>query len=488
MRTDSVNLSNLALNAAKEEITSQYGEEYSKIRKYSTKSAGAQEAHEAIRPTYFNRRQAGGDPSEQRLYELIWKRAIASQMSDAQLERTIVKINNNKNDSTFTATGEVLKFEGFLKVYLEGKDDDEEEDEIGLLPAMQVGDHPAAQVIKATERFTRPPARYSEASLVRKLEELGIGRPSTYAPTISTIQKRGYVEKGISEGEERTYRVLQLENGSLTTQSEKERTGSDKGKLVPSDIGKIVTDFLITHFDQIMDYQFTANVEKEFDEIADGLKNWTDMIDGFYHPFHKTVDEALDTADRATGERHLGDDPASGKRVIARMGRFGPMVQIGETEDEDKPRFASLPKGQSIESISLEEALELFRLPRIIGTFEDKELKVAIGRFGPYVQHSGSFYSLAKTDDPFTIEQDRAVELILAKRQKDAERIIKQFDQDETLELLNGRWGPYISHGKKNYKLPKNVEPKDLSYEEVLEIIKNQPTKTKTTKSRKKKA
>ncbi|MBI1306905.1 MAG: type I DNA topoisomerase [Bacteroidetes bacterium] len=477
MRTDSVNLSGLALNAAKQEIVGQYGESYSKVRNYTTKSAGAQEAHEAIRPTYFDRRTAGEDASEEKLYDLIWKRAIASQMSDAIAERTIVKIKNDRNETIFTANGEVLKFDGFLKVYLEGHDDDEDEETAGLLPPIKEGDHPNAEALVATQRFTRPPGRYTEASLVRKLEELGIGRPSTYAPTISTIQKRGYVEKGTKEGEERQYTVLTLKGSDIQKKIQKENTGSDKGRLVPSDIGKIVTDFLIAHFDKIMDYRFTANVEKEFDEIASGLKEWNKMIDEFYHPFHKTVDNTLDSADRATGERYLGDEPGSGKRVIARMGRFGPMIQIGEAEGDEKPRFASLPKGQSIENISLEEALELFRLPRVVGKFEDKDMKVAIGRFGPYVQHSGSFYSLAKTDDPLTIDTDRAIEIILDKRKRDAERIIKQFAEDETLEILNGRWGPYISQGKNNFKLPKNVEPATLTYNEVLDIIKNQPVK-----------
>jgi DNA topoisomerase I len=477
MRTDSVNLSGLAINSAKEEIESQYGPEYSQIRKYSTKAAGAQEAHEAIRPTYFDRKEAGNDSAEQRLYDLIWKRAIASQMSEAKLERTIVKIKNNRNATLFTATGEVLKFDGFLKVYLEGKDDEEDETTSGLLPPLTVGDKPNNKAIIATERFTRPPARYTEATLVRKLEELGIGRPSTYAPTISTIQKRGYVEKGEQEGIERKYTMITLSGGSVTTKVEIETTGSDKGKMVPSDIGKIVTDFLITHFDQIMDYRFTANVEKEFDQIADGLKDWTKTIDSFYNPFHKTVDDALGSAERATGERHLGVDPKTGLNVIARMGRFGPMVQIGEADEENKPRFASIPKGQSIEHVTLEEALVLFQLPRIVGTFEENDMKVAIGRFGPYVQHSGSFYSLEKTDDPFTIVADRAIELIHAKRKKDAERLIKKFDEDETLQLLNGRWGPFIKQGKNNFKLPKDSEPANLSYDEVLEIIKNQPAK-----------
>lgn len=486
MRTDSVNLSDLALNTAKKEINSSYGEEYSTPRKYTTKSGSAQEAHEAIRPTYFENRQVASDASQQKLYELIWKRAIASQMSNAKLEKTTIKIKNSENQYIFQAVGEVLKFDGFLKVYIEGRDDEEEEETSDLLPAVKVGQSLQAGEITATERFTRPPARYTEASLVRKLEELGIGRPSTYAPTISTIQKRGYVVKESIEGTERKYRVIQLSGGDISSTTETEITGADRNKLIPSDIGKIVTDFLISHFDQIMDYSFTANVEKEFDEIAKGLKNWSNMIDSFYGPFNKTVESTLDTAERATGERELGTDPKSGKKIIARMGRYGPMVQLGESDDEEKPQFASLVKGQTIDKITLEEALDLFKLPRILGEFEGKEVKANIGRFGPYVQHNSKFVSLEKDDDPYSIDLERAIELIHKKRKADAERIIQTFEQDDKLQVLNGRYGPYISHGRKNFKIPKDKDPKTLTYEEIQEIMENAAKEKPKSRSRKK--
>lgn len=471
MRTDSVNLSELALNTARNEIISSYGESYSKTRKYSTKSSSAQEAHEAIRPTYFENRQVTSDDGQQRLYELIWKRAIASQMSNAQLEKTTIKIKNSNTDLIFQATGEVLKFEGFLKVYIEGKDDDEDEEAAGLLPKVEEGQQLNLEQVTATERYTRPPARYTEASLVRKLEELGIGRPSTYAPTISTIQKRGYVSKESIEGRKRDYNQLTMRNDQISSKVLSEITGADKNKLIPTDIGKIVTDFLIDHFDQIMDYSFTANVEKEFDEIARGMKDWSKMIAGFYGPFNETVSKTLDTAERATGERELGEDPKTGKKVVARIGRYGPMVQIGEADEEDKPQFAKLVKGQTIDKITLKEALELFKLPRILGEFESKEVKANIGRFGPYIQHNGKFASLEEGDDPHTILLDRAIELILNKRKTEAERTIKTFEQDETIQILNGRYGPYISKGRKNYKIPKDKEPKELTFEEVQEII-----------------
>lgn len=486
MRTDSVNLSDLALQTAKDEIVSSYGEDYSKTRKYSTKSASAQEAHEAIRPTYFENRQVTSDTAQQRLYELIWKRALASQMSDARLEKTVIKIVNSNTELIFQATGEVLKFEGFLKVYIEGKDDEDDEEAAGLLPTVTKGQRLSLEYMTATERFTRPPARYTEATLVRQLEELGIGRPSTYAPTISTIQKRGYVTKESIEGKERNFSQLTLKNGEVTLKTLTEITGADKNKLIPSDIGKIVTDFLTDHFEQIMDYSFTANVEKEFDEIAKGTKNWSKMIDGFYVPFNKTVISTMDTADRATGERELGTDPKTGKKVIARIGRYGPMVQIGEADEEDKPQFASIVKGQTIDKITLEEALQLFKLPRTLGEFEGKEVKANVGRFGPYVQHNGKYASLEKTDDPHAIDLDRAIELILKKRKSESERVIQTFEQDATLQVLNGRYGPYISHGKKNFKIPKDKEPKTLTYEEVLDIIKNTDKDLTKKKPRKK--
>ena len=385
MRTDSVNLSQTAIDAAQDEIVSAYGSEFFKFRKYTNKASGAQEAHEAIRPTNFANHTVTAENDEERLYQLIWKRSIASQMADAKLERTVIKIAGPKS-TEFTATGEIVLFEGFLKVYLESKIDDEDEEMDGLLPPLNEGDALITDYIAATERFSRPPARYVEASLVKKLEELGIGRPSTYAPTISTIQKRAYVERGIRDGVDRKYAQIELKNGSIKTTEKKEKTGSDKGKLVPTDIGRVVTEFLIEHFDQIMDFNFTAKVEKEFDDIAKGLVKWTKMLEEFYKPFHLRVEDTLENSERASGERTLGVDPKSGKNVIARIGRFGPMVQIGEQDDEDKPKFASIQKDQSIQTITLEEALELFKFPKVIGQYEDVDVKVNKGRFGPYVQ------------------------------------------------------------------------------------------------------
>lgn len=479
MRTDSVNLSDFALATAKQSITDSYGPEYSQVRKYTTKSSGAQEAHEAIRPTDFNVRKAGDDDGQKKLYDLIWKRAIASQMADARLEKTVVKISDDKTSFLFTAEGEVIKFDGFLKVYIAGSDDEDDEQNDGLLPAINKGDQPLPRSITATQRFSRPPARYTEASLVKRLEELGIGRPSTYAPTISTIQKRGYVDKGNREGQARNYQVLTLKKDTVQKETLTEQHGSDKNKLIPSDIGKVVTDFLTEHFAQIMDYRFTASVEQEFDEIAKGLKNWEEMIDSFYNPFHETVDKTMDTVGRATGERLLGNDPASGKPVYVKVGRYGPMVQIGETGSEEKPQFAGLQKTQSIEQITLEQALELFKLPRVAGQFEGTDIKVGVGRFGPYVQHKGKFVSLTKEDDPYTVALDRAIELILAKRKKDAERVIQTFGDDVDIQILNGRWGPFISQGKKNFRIPKDVDPKSLSLADCRKLIKEQDTKKK---------
>lgn len=480
MRTDSVNLSDFARKGAQNTICQEYGEQYSKPRKYSTKNDSAQEAHEAIRPTNFDINNAGDDDAQKRLYQLIWKRAIASQMSDAQLERTTIDIVNNKNVEVFKAKGEVIKFDGFLKVYLEGTDDENEEEDSGLLPQVSEGQTLDLVEIKATQRFTRPPARFTEASLVKRLEELGIGRPSTYAPTISTVQKRGYVVKDEIDGKSRSYDVLTLKNNEIVNEKLKENYGADKNKLHPSDIGRVVTDFLIEHFSEIMDFGFTASVEKEFDEIAEGMKNWSQMIDDFYQPFSKNVTKTLENAGRATGERALGNDPKTGKPIIARIGRFGPMVQIGEQDDEDKPRFASLTKGQNINNITLEEALDLFKMPRILGVYEDKDVKANIGRFGPYVQHQKMFVSIPKDEDVMTIELDRAIELIEAKKLADANRIIKTFEEDPDTEILNGRWGPYIKSGKKNYKLPKDLEdPSKLSLDEVKHIMENQPVKGK---------
>lgn len=480
MRTDSVNLSKDAVSAAQSAIISNYGEAYSQPKQYTTKSAGAQEAHEAIRPTNFNQSEVDGDRDEVRLYDLIWKRAIASQMADAKLERTTIKIGNEKLSDIFQAKGEVILFDGFLKVYLESNVDDEEEEETaGLLPKVTPGEPLEQNGITATQRFSRPPARYVEASLVKKLEELGIGRPSTYAPTISTIQKRGYVEKVEREGEERKYTVLHLASDTIQEETKTEITGRDRNKLSPTDIGIVVNDFLVEHFDKVMNYNFTANVEKQFDDIAQGMIQWTEMLKEFYGPFHENVENTLEHSERATGERTLGTHPESGKPIIARIGRFGPMIQIGDSEDEEKPQFASLKGNQSINTITLEEALDLFKLPRIIGEFENKELKVNNGRFGPYVQHDGAFTSLGKEDDPMTITAERAIELIQAKRAADKAKIIKTFDEDKSMQLLNGRYGAYLKIGKNNFKLPKDAAPEDLTYEQCIEISQNQPEKKK---------
>ncbi len=480
MRTDSVNLSQTAIDGAEAEIKRAYGVNYSKPTKYQTKNANAQEAHEAIRPTDFSAHSISGESDEVRLYDLIWKRSIASQMSHAQLERTTIKIGSSKLPEVFTARGEVIKFDGFLKVYLESsadeEEDEEKEDTEGLLPAVVVGENLNREVIKATERFTRAAPRYVEASLVKKLEELGIGRPSTYAPTISTIQKRGYVEKKEREGEERAFAYFELKDQSITESKKTEITGKEKNKLSPTDIGIVVTDFLVEHFDRIMDYHFTAKVEAQFDEIAKGMIEWTKMIHDFYSPFHLNVEDTLENSERATGERELGVHPVSGKKIIVRIGRFGPMVQVGdEKEDGEKPQFASLRGEQSINSITLEDALELFKLPRTLGEFEDLTVKANIGRFGPYLQHGKAFISLKKEDDPMTIDLARAEELILIKREDDANKIIKIFPEREDLQLLNGRWGAYLKIGKDNYKLPKDIVVEDLTLEQCLEIAENQP-------------
>jgi DNA topoisomerase-1 len=481
MRTDSVNLSQTAIDGAEAEIKRAYGANYSKPTKYQTKNANAQEAHEAIRPTDFGAHSISGESDEVRLYDLIWKRSIASQMSHAQLERTTVKIGSSKLPEVFTARGEVIKFDGFLKVYLESLSDeedadDEKEDTESLLPAVTVGENLNRDVIKATERFTRAAPRYAEASLVKKLEELGIGRPSTYAPTISTIQKRGYVEKKEREGEERAFAYFELKEQSIIESKKAEITGKEKNKLSPTDIGIVVTDFLVEHFDRIMDYHFTAKVEAQFDEIAKGMIEWTKMIHDFYSPFHLNVEDTLENSERATGERELGIHPISGKKIIVRIGRFGPMVQVGdEKEDGEKPQFASLRGEQSINSITLEDALELFKLPRTLGEFESLTVKANIGRFGPYLQHGKAFISLKKEEDPMTIDLARAEELILIKREEDANKIIKVFQEREDLQLLNGRWGAYLKIGKDNYKLPKDIVVEDLTLEQCIEIAENQP-------------
>lgn len=484
MRTDSVNLSDTAIQGAKAAIIKNYGAEYSKPRQYKGKSKGAQEAHEAIRPTNFSVSSISMGRDQERLYDLIWKRSIASQMAPAKLERTTIKISTPAIKEEFIARGEVIKFEGFLKVYLESKIEEEEEDQTiaDILPDLKIGASVDVISIIARERFTKHPPRYVEASLVKKLEELGIGRPSTYAPTISTIQKRGYVEKIEREGVEREYLLYTLQESEIKKETATEITGRERNKLSPTDIGMVVTDFLMEHFGDIMDYNFTAEVEEEFDDIAKGLKEWTEMIRRFYDPFHDTVNETLEHSERASGERYLGVDPKSNEKVIVRIGRYGPMAQIGSTDGEEKAKFASLLPHQSIETITLEETLDLFKLPRTLGEFEDKEVKANIGRFGPYVQHNGKFVSL-KEDDPMEISLKRAIEVIKEKRIEDAKKIIKTFPEDDSMQLLNGRWGPYLKIGKNNFKLPKDIEVEKLTYEECIEISKNQPQK-RTTKKR----
>lgn len=477
MRTDSVNLSELAIENAKQVIGSNYGEKYIHTRQFKTKSKGAQEAHEAIRPTYLQNSSVDGERDEVRLYDLIWKRTIASQMSDAELEKTTASITVSTTSETFVAQGEVIRFDGFLKVYMESTDEDEEDKEKadGTLPALSNGQTLGMQSITAMQRFTHHPARYTEASLVKKLEELGIGRPSTYAPTISTVQDRGYVVKEDREGRPRNFSVLTLKGGSVTEETRTENTGAEKAKLFPTDIGMVVTDFLTQYFPKIMDYHFTANVEEEFDVIAEGKLDWRKMLDRFYRPFHKDVEQTEEKSERASGERLLGVDPNTGKNIYARIGRFGPLVQIGEADDPEK-RFASLRKDQRLEGISLEDALDLFKLPRIAGQFEDKDMKVAIGRFGPYIQHNSAFYSIPKTDDPMTVSQERCVEIILAKRKADAEKEIRVFREEgrEDVRVLNGRWGPYFAVGKANYKIPKDRDPKSLSLADCLALAEEQ--------------
>ena len=493
MRTDSVNLSNDARQSCINEITSSYGLEYSKERTFATKSKGAQEAHEAIRPTDMSKHSVDGESSHQKLYDLIWKRTIASQMSDAQLERTIAKIDISTSEEQFTAKGEMIKFEGFMKVYMEGKDDDSEEQE-GMLPKLNVNDNLIMNEVTAIERFSRHPARYAEATLVKKLEDLGIGRPSTYASIITTVQKRGYVVKESREGVKRDFQYLILKDGQITKEVKTENTGAEKNKMFPTDIGVVVNDFLVNHFDGVLDYGFTAGVEKEFDQVAEGNKKWNDMIQNFYGDFHLKVEDVIGNVEKSTGERLVGEDPVSGKNVYVRIGPFGPMVQLGEKQEEEdapKPKFASLMKGQSIQTITLEEALDLFKLPRTIGEFDGKEIVASVGRFGPYLRYDGKFTSIKKDDgdDPLTIEIDRAIELIKIKIQADKDRLISNFDGNPLVQVLNGRYGPFIQvtppKGKKiNVKIPKDLEPKELTREKCLELMENQP---KSKYNRKKK-
>ena len=472
MRTDSVNLSGLAIGTAKTEIYDQYGEKYHQVRQYTTKSKGAQEAHEAIRPTYINEHEVPGSAQEKRLYELIWKRTIASQMADAELERTIANIAISNAEGKFVANGEVIKFDGFLRVYLEGTDEENGENDEGMLPPMRKGE--ALEMIEttATERFTQRPARYTEAALVRKMEELGIGRPSTYAPTISTIVNREYVEKRIVEGVERTYNILTLKKGSIKDSDKTEIVGADKNKLVPTDIGMVVNDFLVEYFSAVMDFNFTAKVEKEFDEIAEGKAPWSQSIANFYKKFHPIVEETTQMRiEHKVGERVLGIDPKTGRQVSVKIGRYGAMAQIGVSEEEEKPQFASLQKSQSIETITLEETLRLFDLPRNLGTFRETEVIIGVGRFGPYVRHNNKFVSLPKDVDPLEIQLDEAILLIEAKEKKDSEKIIKSFEEEPDLQVLNGRYGPYIAFNKSNYKIPKSKQPGELTLDDCRQLI-----------------
>jgi DNA topoisomerase-1 len=482
MRTDSVNLSETAINGAKDVIYRDFGPDFHKSRKYTSTSKGAQEAHEAIRPTDLMSPTVEGERNEQRLYDLIWKRTVASQMADARLEKTIATIDISKSKENLVARGEVLLFEGFLKVYMESSDDEEEDNQSGMLPPLKKGQSLDLTELSATQRFTQHPPRYAEASLVKKLEELGIGRPSTYASIISTIQDRGYVVKESKEGKKRDYRVLRLEKSKVVEETKSENTGSEKNKLFPTDIGRVVTDFLIENFDNIMDYQFTATVEKEFDDIAQGLIVWNHMIRDFYAPFHLSVGQTMETGKKAMGDRLIGEDPATGKPIIARIGRFGPMIQIGSPEDEEK-QFASLLPDQSISSITLEQALDLFKLPRKLGQFEEEELHAAIGRFGPYIRHGKVFASIPKDMDAFTITYDQAKDLIIKKNEAAANALIKTFDEDPSFQILNGRYGPYIKAGKLNVKIPKGKDPASLTWEEVKalaeETAKNPPKKAR---------
>ncbi|MCA8830780.1 type I DNA topoisomerase [Hymenobacter pini] len=485
MRTDSVNLSQDALEAAKHAITAAYGAEYAHTRQFKTKAASAQEAHEAIRPTDFNLLKAGEDSQEQRLYDLIRKRALASQMADAVIERTVATIGISTQPGTMlTATGEVITFEGFLKAYTESKDEDEQDGESSFsrgLPPLNVGQDLPLQQLRATERYAAPPARYTEASLVKKLEEMGIGRPSTYAPTISTIQKRGYVEKDSREGKERKFHVLTLDGDAVKTEVKTETYGADKAKMFPTDTAMVVNDFLVEHFPVIVDYQFTAKVEDEFDRIADGQEEWTDMLAGFYGTFHETVERGQNIERNTLGSnREIGIHPETGQKLTARLGRFGPYVQIEPLEgapEGEKAVYASLRKGQFIENITLEEALELFKLPRIVGAFEDKDMTAALGRFGPYIRHDGKFYSLTKEQDPHTITAQEAIDLIEAKRKADSERLIKSFPENPDIQVLNGRFGPYIVAGKKNVKIPKGEDPAGLTLERCQELADATPDK-----------
>jgi len=480
MRTDSVNLSSLAINTSKDEIIKLWGKEYSKTRNYHTHAKGAQEAHEAIRPTFMGQAEIDGTAQEKRLYELIWKRTAASQMADALIDKTTVTIDIAGSQAKFVANGEVVTFDGFLKVYRESTDEDDnnQEEATHMLPVMQVGNVLERREITSTERFSMGPIRYTEASLVHKLEELGIGRPSTYAPTISTIQQREYVQKGDKKGEERTYTVDTLKGTKVTSRERKEMVGSEKGKLLPTDIGIVVNDFLMANFPDIMDYNFTAKVEQQFDRIAEGKEEWNTMMKVFDKSFEPTVDKVMNArSEHKAGERQLGKEPETGKPVFVKIGRFGPVVQIGSADDTEKPRFSQLPSDKSIETITLEEALELFKLPRTIGEFEGSSVVIGAGRFGPYVMHNKKYVSLPKGTDPMKVTLEEAIQLIGEKREQEQKRHIKAFDEDVKLEVLNGRYGPYIAYDGKNYRMPKALHEKaaELSYAECMEIVNNAP-------------
>lgn len=494
MRTDSTNLSEEALQNAAAEICQKYNEKYLQTRRYKTKSDNAQEAHEAIRPTYFNNHEAGANSDEKRLYSLIWKRALASQMADAQLERTTVSISISTLPNQFlTAKGEVILFEGFLALYTESKDEEEEnsnnnainpdeQNDNAVLPPLKVNQPLNLQKMQAVQRFNRPAPRYTEASLVKKLEELSIGRPSTYAPTISTIQQRNYVVKEDREGTERNYTILAFQkNKEITRNIATETIGTEKGKMFPTDIGILVNDFLVENFNNILNYNFTADLEKQFDEIAEGQKNWTIMLDGFYKPFHENVENTLQNAQRITGERQLGNDPKTNKPVLARLGRFGAMVQIGSAEDEEK-QYASIRAPHTIENITLEQALEMFKLPRVVGSYENADIKANEGRFGPYIAHASKFYSLPKNETPFGVTLETAIQIIENKRKEEAEKLIKNFEE-HNIQVLNGRFGPYIKHADNNIKIPKGKNAHELTLDECLELVKNAPPpKSKPTK------
>ena len=484
MRTDSVNLSTLCIKASKEEIVKNWGEQYSKTRQFHTQAKGAQEAHEAIRPTDMSQSTIEGSVQEKRLYELIWKRTAACQMADAEIEKTQVNISVSGSDEQFVASGEVVKFDGFMKVYHESTDDDETHEEEGmrLLPPMTEGEKLVRREISAIQRFTQCPMRYNEASLVHKLEELGIGRPSTYAPTISTIQQREYVHKGDKKGEERSYTIDTLRGKQITQTTRSEMAGNDKGKLLPTDIGIVVNEFLMQYFPGIMDYNFTAKVEQKFDEIAEGSEKWTDMMKDFYKDFEPEVEKTMNIrAEHKAGERELGKDPKTGKPVFVKIGRFGPIIQIGTADDEEKPQFAQLPSSLSMESVTMEEAMELFKLPRTVGEFEGQTVTIGAGRFGPYVLHKKKYVSLPKDADPMTFTLQEAIKLIEGKRTEEVQRHLKKFDEDPKLEVLNGRYGPYIAYDGKNYRLAKNLHERaaDLSYEECMDIVNNTPGKKK---------